>query len=241
MKNTILKSGIAFLTIVFSLTLANNTFAYNYNLQPDCIISNFKVNGSTSITVSSGDPITLTWNTVNCRSANLSGYNINTNVALNGHMTLNPTTSSDYKILATSSGISYQSQSVEVSVIPTTDYYTTPIATANPYYLPSQYNYYPTQNTTNTSTTIKGTSTTTAKKVTSSTKKNTSQTSESDTGNSLTALTFRGSGGFMPSSIWQWLLVIILILVIIILSRTLVKKPSPGDHDTHASHAAPAH
>lgn len=55
--------------------------------------------------------------------------------------------------------------------------------------------------------------------------------------NGLTALSLRGSGGFMPSSIWQWILVVILILIIIILGRTLLPKKQES-HDPHASHAA---
>ncbi len=40
----------------------------------------------------------------------------------------------------------------------------------------------------------------------------------------LSALSLNGSGGFMPSSIWQWLAVIFLILVVIIIAR-MFKKP----------------
>ena len=58
------------------------------------------------------------------------------------------------------------------------------------------------------------------------------------TDNGIPALSLRGSGGFMPSSIWQWILVIFLILAIIVLARMFVKKPSPSDHDVHV---APAH
>jgi hypothetical protein len=54
--------------------------------------------------------------------------------------------------------------------------------------------------------------------------------------NNLTALSLNGSGGFMPSSIWQWLLVIFLILVIIIIARILGKKPA-----TNSPHSTPAH
>ncbi|HLP86969.1 MAG TPA: hypothetical protein VK153_03825 [Candidatus Paceibacterota bacterium] len=56
-------------------------------------------------------------------------------------------------------------------------------------------------------------------------------------GNGIPALTLRGSGGFMPSSIWQWILVVFLILAIIVLARMFVKKPSPADHDAHGAHA----
>lgn len=56
-------------------------------------------------------------------------------------------------------------------------------------------------------------------------------------GSEITALSLRGSGGFMPSSIWQWILVVILILIIIIIARMFVRKPHPADHDNHGSHA----
>ncbi|MFA6515375.1 MAG: hypothetical protein WCT42_03900 [Candidatus Paceibacterota bacterium] len=54
----------------------------------------------------------------------------------------------------------------------------------------------------------------------------------------ITALSLRGSGSFMPSSIWQWILVVILILAIIVIARMFVRKPSPGDHDAHMAHTA---
>lgn len=57
------------------------------------------------------------------------------------------------------------------------------------------------------------------------------------TGNGITALSLRGSGSFMPSSIWQWILVVILILIIIIIARMFVRKPNPADHDNHVVHA----
>lgn len=47
------------------------------------------------------------------------------------------------------------------------------------------------------------------------------------------ALSVKGDGGFMPSSIWQWILVVILILAIIIIARMFVHKPDPADHDAH--------
>ena len=53
------------------------------------------------------------------------------------------------------------------------------------------------------------------------------------TGNGITALSLRGSGSFMPSSIWQWILVVILILAIIVIARMFVHKPVPGEHATH--------
>lgn len=55
-------------------------------------------------------------------------------------------------------------------------------------------------------------------------------------GSDITALSLNGSGSFMPSSVWQWLLVIALILIIIIISRMFVHKASPADHAAHAAH-----
>ncbi len=53
-------------------------------------------------------------------------------------------------------------------------------------------------------------------------------------GNGVTALTVAGSGGFMPSSVFQWFLVILLILAIIIVARMISKSFS-------RSHAPVAH
>ena len=56
------------------------------------------------------------------------------------------------------------------------------------------------------------------------------------TNNDLAALSLAGSGGFMPSSIWQWILVVFFILVIVIISRIL-SRPS----NTHEVHTVTAH
>jgi hypothetical protein len=58
-------------------------------------------------------------------------------------------------------------------------------------------------------------------------------TSQPTQENNLTALSVRGSGGFMPSSVWQWFLVILLILAIVIIARAMTR----GSHDAHAVHA----
>lgn len=50
-------------------------------------------------------------------------------------------------------------------------------------------------------------------------------------GSELTALSLQGSGGFMPSSVWQWLIVIFLILVIIIIARILGRRQE--HHEVH--------
>ena len=50
--------------------------------------------------------------------------------------------------------------------------------------------------------------------------------------NGLAALSLNGSGGFMPSSVWQWLLVVFLILIVIIIAR-MFKKPQPHHLAVH--------
>lgn len=55
--------------------------------------------------------------------------------------------------------------------------------------------------------------------------------------NGVTALSLRGSGSFMPSSIWQWLLVIILILAIIVVSRMIYHRRMVAEEIHHG----PAH
>lgn len=57
------------------------------------------------------------------------------------------------------------------------------------------------------------------------------------TDNGITALSLRGSGSFMPSSIWQWIFVIILILAIIIIARMLTRKPNLIVQEAHSAHA----
>jgi len=63
---------------------------------------------------------------------------------------------------------------------------------------------------------------------------NTASNSSSIDANNLTALSFQGSSGFMPSSIWQWILVVILILAIVIIARILGNRPA--GNDPHAVH-----
>lgn len=95
----------------------------------------------------------------------------------------------------------------------------------------------------NNSTTKKTTTTTTKNTTVSNTKTTNSNTSEdnlarelkpemkpiNDSNNELTALSFRGSGSFMPSSIWQWFVVILLILAIILIARMI----SRSSHTVH--------
>jgi hypothetical protein len=48
--------------------------------------------------------------------------------------------------------------------------------------------------------------------------------SDQSQNNGLTALSFQGNGGFLPSSIWQWFLVVLLILIVIIIARSFKKR-----------------
>lgn len=53
--------------------------------------------------------------------------------------------------------------------------------------------------------------------------------------NGVTALTVKGSGGFMPTSVFQWFMLILIILAIVIIARMISKTFSNG------AHGAPAH
>ena len=53
--------------------------------------------------------------------------------------------------------------------------------------------------------------------------------------NGVTALSVKGSGGFMPSSVFQWFMLILIILAIVIVARMVSKTYS------HGAHGAPAH
>jgi len=110
----------------------------------------------------------------------------------------------------------------------------------NPTQTPIVNNYYTTTAPAVASTTKTVTTPSTVQKDNSVNASNTDGTlkplTDTASSNNLTALSLNGSGGFMPSSIWQWLLVIFLILVIIIIARVLGKKPA-----ANSPHATPAH
>jgi hypothetical protein len=106
----------------------------------------------------------------------------------------------------------------------------------------------PTTTSTNTST---ASNTSTTKKVATTSSANTSGSeittpakvrdlppvvNSAQAGNDLTALSLAGSGSFMPSSLWQWILVVLFILVIVIISRILSRP-----QNTHEVHTVTAH
>jgi hypothetical protein len=231
--------------VIFAIFFVNTNVAiaytsYIYDSGPECMIRNFKANGSTSLEVRSGSPVTLSWDTANCKSVKLSGGKINTSVAQSGYLTINPTNSNKYTISGAIGNGLYNYQKIEVSVIPEVTVINTPVVTAiNPVVIPTQYVLQPATTTkVATATTTKTTTNVTNTKTNTVDNTNTSDTNNSDvlsanvynsrTNNSnIPALTLQGSGGFMPSSIWQWMLVVVLILIIVILSRLFIKKPIP--------------
>lgn len=124
-------------------------------------------------------------------------------------------------------------------VQPTQYAYAQPIQSGAPVVNNYYYKTNPTTTKTTTSTTVKS-ATTGSSSSDTAVKSNTSSTQEeadeSQTfNNNLPALAFAGSGGFLPSSFWQWLLVAVLILAIVILVRLI-------NRSTHKEvHGAPAH
>ena len=54
---------------------------------------------------------------------------------------------------------------------------------------------------------------------------------QSNDNNDLTALSVNGSGSFMPSSVFQWIVLILLVFAIVVVARILYKKIT--HRDTH--------
>lgn len=55
--------------------------------------------------------------------------------------------------------------------------------------------------------------------------------------NSVTALSLNGSGGFLPSSVFQWFMFILLVLAIVIVARIIIKKREIANN----AHGFPTH
>ncbi len=90
---------------------------YNNN----CTINNFTANGSTgNVTVASGSPLTLTWNTTGCINVTLTGQN---NVNTSGSVTIYPTYSGNYVLTAYSQNGQQQSRTIYVNVNAVTPVY----------------------------------------------------------------------------------------------------------------------
>lgn len=54
--------------------------------------------------------------------------------------------------------------------------------------------------------------------------------------NGVAALSIKGSSSFMPSSVFQWIILILIVLAIIVIARTIAKKSQPNE-----PHAVPVH
>lgn len=233
MENKIIKKLIILGAIVFSLALANNAYAANYALPNNSAVYHY-------------DPYSSSVDNQGYSQYSYyqeSGYNTNSNPT--NPNPINPAVNSVnpyyinqvYPQPQPQPQYAYYQQSgySTYNVIPST--VTTKPNVVNNYY-------------------YKTAPATTAKTSTTSTTK-TSDTSNTNAnadsgynysngnnglgasayGNDIAALSLRGSGSFMPSSVWQWILVIVLILAIIIISRILIKKPTLEMQESHVAHA----
>lgn len=54
--------------------------------------------------------------------------------------------------------------------------------------------------------------------------------------NDLTALSMKGSGSFMPSSVFQWIMLVLLILAIIVIARMIARRSAKNNPHTVATH-----
>lgn len=230
MENKIIKKLIILGAIVFSLALANNAYAANYALSNNSAVYHYNPYSS---------------------SVDNQGYSQYSYYQESGYNTnLNPTNPNPIN-------------PINPAVNPVNQYYANQVNQGYPQPQPQpQYAYYQ-QSGYSTNNVIPSTVTTkpnvvnnyyyqtapatTAKTSTTSTDKSTTDTSNTEVNNAnglgasayngITALSLRGSGSFMPSSVWQWILVIVLILAIIIISRILIKKPTLEMQESHVAHA----
>lgn len=218
--------------VAFAFTAISASADYN-----QCRISSFRISDTN---INEGDSIELRWNTENCEYVRITGLG---SVARDGASSLAPNNDASYKITAYGSDMTTDTRTINVYVNSIEDvinesnsgttivnnYYTTTPAST-------------TKVTTNNKSITKNNTATTATSNTSTKNTDTSKDTETDsvyggakdvTGSNLTALSLRGSGSFMPSSIWQWILVVFLILILIILVR-IAAKPRPKVHEVHA-------
>lgn len=253
MKLRISKNLIVLIAIALSFLIANNASAsyvssYSlYNTQPiPCLVNTFEVNGSNNANINLNEPVILTWSTSGCNHVYISNYG---DVSTDGELTFYPRRDIVYTLSANNSSGYYDSLAVRVYINTNSNYLSQNNSnTQNGTSVVNNY-YYPTTSKVSTATntlTKTSTNTNTTKNTTNSAASSTNSTNGTNNlgasvansvsqGSGLTALSLKGSGGFMPSSIWQWILVVILILIIIIIVRTLTNKPAPGPE----AHAAP--
>lgn len=230
-------------------------YEYNNNNDDACFISSFTANNTN---INQGDSVRLNWSTDSCADVQITNLG---NVRDIGSAYVYPEGDTIYKITAYNFSSNKYTKTINVYVnnnnsesLISNNSSTKPGTTiVNNYYTTAPANtsrVATTTNTSNTSTTKNNTTNTntnttkstpndtnTDKSTTDSTTKNTDGVyggATDVTGGDLTALSLKGSGSFMPSSIWQWILVIFLILIVIILVRIVSKPPRPKIQEVHA-------
>jgi uncharacterized repeat protein (TIGR01451 family) len=88
-----------------------------YPTNNNCYISNFTANGYSNVTIQSGNPVSLVWNTTGCTSVNVSGPGIASNL-FSGIQTVYPTNNGIYTVTAYSYNGTAPSRTVYVTVNP---------------------------------------------------------------------------------------------------------------------------
>ena len=208
MDNKITKNLIIFGAIIFSLTMVNNVSAAckTYAFSNECIVNQ-------NYSQNNYYPPTGYY------EQTVYGYNsYNSNNNNNSNNIYNPITQNTQPVPAVVNNYYYPQVAQRTIVTPEPKVVT---VTAPKTFIPA--------------TTVKDTTTNNTTSV-NGYNPNSYNGSIPATGGGLTALSVRGSGSFMPSSIWQWIFVIILILVIIIISRMFINKPIVGQ-ESHIQHS----
>lgn len=88
-----------------------------YPTNNNCYINNFTANGYSNVTIQSGNPVSLVWNTTGCTSVNVSGPGIASNL-FSGIQTVYPTNNGIYTVTAYSYNGTAPSRTVYVTVNP---------------------------------------------------------------------------------------------------------------------------
>lgn len=208
MENNIIKKLIVLGAIVFSVALANNTYAAGYAFS-NSPVTRFYSNSAAEYAGQGYSQYTY------YQQSNI-GYNQVPMAPIN-----NPYVQYSYYQQSGYNNTSNDTTSAKPTTVVNNYYQAAPATTAK------------TSTTTKTTTDTSDTSAYNTNGVYSSS----NSLGASAYGNGITALSFRGSGSFMPSSIWQWMLVIVLILIIIIIARILMKKPTLEVQEAHSAHA----
>jgi hypothetical protein len=98
-----------------SATNYGGSLPCRYNNNNNCTISNFRIDGSSSTTIDSGDHANLEWNTEDCTSVDVSGPNF-TSSSLDGDRDIYPRRSGTYTLRAYGNNGGTQTRTVRVYV-----------------------------------------------------------------------------------------------------------------------------